>query len=148
MGRLRVGATCAIIILLAFLMLLSYCSIPIKSLREEFKFVTVNLLIKDNIGNPVGEARVLAFSEDWGIKSPGSLDQQTFWLTDSMGRLSISIPIGKWSFFVVSGPNYAYSHPGKGIFIVDLNRTITDNTSIELIRENYYSPKGCLRKVH
>jgi hypothetical protein len=61
-----------------------------------------------------------------------SLDQQTFWLTDSMGRLSISIPIGKWSFFVVSGPNYAYSHPGKGIFIVDLNRTITDNTSIEL----------------
>lgn len=132
MGRLRVGATCAIIILLAFLMLLSYCSIPIKSLREEFKFVTVNLLIKDNIGNPVGEARVLAFSEDWGIKSPGSLDQQTFWLTDSMGRLSISIPIGKWSFFVVSGPNYAYSHPGKGIFIVDLNRIITDDTFIEL----------------
>lgn len=132
LDRLRSGAAYTIIILLTFLLLLSYCSIPIKSLREEFKFVTVNLLIKDDVENPVGEARVLAFSEDWGIKSPGSLDQKTFWLTDSVGRLSISIPIGRWSFFVVSGPNYAYSHPGKGVFIVDLNRTITDDTSIEL----------------
>jgi hypothetical protein len=121
-----------IIIILTFSLPLSCYSIPIKNLREEFKFVTVDLLVKDDVGNPVQDARVLAFSEDWGVKSPGSLDKQTFWLTDSMGRLSISIPIGKWSFFVVSGPNYAYSHLGKGIFIVDLNRTITDNTSIEL----------------
>jgi hypothetical protein len=130
--RLRVEATYAIIAFLTFPLLLSHCSIQAKSLGEEFKFVTVNILLKDNADDPVGGARVLALSEDWGIRSPGSLDQRIFWLTDSMGRLSISVPIGKWSFFAVSGPDYAYSHPGKGIFVVDINRTISDDTSIEL----------------
>jgi|GEM_PF-6782276 hypothetical protein len=106
--------------------------ISAKSSREEFRVVSVNLRVKDYAGNPVAGARVLAFSEDWGIRSPGTLDDRTFWLTDSEGKLSLSIPVGKWSFFVVSGFDYAFSHPGKGIFIVDINRTISEDLFIEL----------------
>jgi hypothetical protein len=83
------------------------------------------LRVKDYAGNPVAGARVLAFSEDWGIRSPGSLDNRMFWLTDSEGKLSLSIPVGKWSFFVVSGFDYAFSHPARALTAHEFGHTRT-----------------------
>ena len=99
---------------------------------EEFRFVSVSLCVKDINGVPVEDAAVLAFSEDWGIRSPGSSDQRMFWSTDSAGNVSMIIPVGKWSFFAASGWNYAYSHVGRGLFLANINFTINADTSITL----------------
>jgi parallel beta-helix repeat protein len=102
------------------------------STLDEFRFVSVSLSVKDINGIPVGGAEVLAFSEDWGIRSPGTRDQQTFWSTDSSGNVSMTIPIGTWSFFAFSGSNYVNSHGGRGLFVCSVDETINDNVSITL----------------
>jgi hypothetical protein len=113
----------------------SLLSIPVHSdetSSSEFKLVTVSVIVKDSLGFSVASAEVEAFSEDWGIRSPGTRDQQTFWTTDAAGNVSMIIPSGLWSFFAFSQPNYANAHGGRGFFVCSLNVTINANATITL----------------
>jgi len=41
---------------------------------------------------PAQGGEVLAFSDDWGIRSLGMLDQETYWSTGDFGNLSFTFP--------------------------------------------------------
>jgi len=96
---------------------------------EQFKFVSVTLIVKDINGNAIKNAEVKAFSEDWSIKYPH--DWGRFNYTNESGYASFEIPVGNWTFFVGGGNEFKWSHPGEGYFTV-LNVDISSNSTFEI----------------
>jgi len=83
---------------------------------EQFKFVSVTLIVKDINGNAIKNAEVKAFSEDWSIKYPH--DWGRFNYTNESGYTSFEIPVGNWTFFVGGGNEFKWSHTGEGYFTI------------------------------
>jgi hypothetical protein len=85
---------------------------PVRASSEQldrFKFVTVSLYVKDVYGNPISNAEVKAFSEEWGIKYP----KYGFQRTDNNGLTEFQLPVGIWAFFASRSLEQGY-----GLFVV------------------------------
>ena len=92
-----------------------------------FNFVDVTVSINNIAGNPLIGAKVKAFSEDWGIRSP------EYWAinTDGNGIAIFHIPRGNWTFYGAAGENYIQNIEGQAYFVVK-NILINTSTEVEL----------------
>jgi len=115
---MKVVRTCVCILVLSILMMSGVLTETIQTYHAEvvahaqadrFRFVTASLYVKDSSGNPVSNAEVKAFSEEWGTKYPRS----GFQYTDSNGLTTFQLPNGTWSFFASRSLG-----AGHGLFVV------------------------------
>ena len=81
-------------------------------------FVSVTVVVKDIYGDPIYNANVRAFSEDWGVMYP---DRGWGERSNQAGEVVLSLPKGTWSFIV--------SHH-LGYFVVVTNQQIITGTEI------------------
>ncbi|MEM3041753.1 MAG: hypothetical protein QXG97_07020, partial [Nitrososphaerota archaeon] len=102
---------------------------------DQFKLVTVTLIVRDSNGLPIRKAQVKAFSEDWGFRVPKFLFNET----DEDGCLTLSLPVGVWSFFAWGGWDFINRNPGQGCFVVLKNIFISSNISLTLQPDSYIS---------
>lgn len=96
---------------------------------SRFTVVNVGVAVEDEAGQPVPQALVTAYSEDWGVRYP--FGRATFYTADKEGRVALRIPFGKWTFFAGGGDAYGWNRPGRGLFLTKLV-TIDQSMSVTL----------------
>ncbi|MEM2825581.1 MAG: Ig-like domain repeat protein [Candidatus Bathyarchaeia archaeon] len=114
---------------------LEICSSLYPSDENQFRLVNVTLIVRDSNGLPIRGAQVKAFSEDWGFRVPNFLFNET----DEYGRLTLSLPVGVWSFFAWGGWDFINRNPGQGYFVVLKSVAISSDVSLTLQPDSYIS---------
>lgn len=91
---------------------------------SDFAIVSVKISVLDSSGAGLGDANLLAFDENYGIRMPNN----GFNVTAPDGSFTYRLPAGTWSFFATSPP----SSVGQGYFIVARSITIAADVGLSL----------------